>query len=198
MKTTRILFVLALALPFGAAEAQQPPAGPPANPMATALRNRSRNLRNFIAQAFDSIPESKFGYKPTPAQLTFGYIAQHVTSDSYLFCNNFSDKKATLPDKYTTTPDTVKATWPKDSLVSQLKAAFAFCDEVSANLTDAQVPEILSLTAPNGTTRQVSRFNYLLGHAMDLQDHYSQLANYMRLNGMLPPSALPRPGRGGN
>jgi hypothetical protein len=41
--------------------------------------------------------------------------------------------------------------------------------------------------------------NALLGHAMDLQDHYSQIANYMRLNGMLPPSALPRPaGRGGN
>jgi hypothetical protein len=40
--------------------------------------------------------------------------------------------------------------------------------------------------------------NYLLGHAMDLADHYSQIANYMRANGMLPPSALPRPGRGGN
>jgi hypothetical protein len=40
--------------------------------------------------------------------------------------------------------------------------------------------------------------NFLLGHAMDLQDHYSQIANYMRLLGMLPPSALPRPGRGGS
>jgi hypothetical protein len=35
-------------------------------------------------------------------------------------------------------------------------------------------------------------------HALDLADHYSQIANYMRLNGILPPSALPRPGRGGN
>jgi hypothetical protein len=38
----------------------------------------------------------------------------------------------------------------------------------------------------------------VLGHALDLADHYSQLANYMRLNNILPPSALPRPGRGGN
>jgi hypothetical protein len=38
----------------------------------------------------------------------------------------------------------------------------------------------------------------VLGHALDVEDHYSQLANYMRLNNILPPSALPRPGRGGN
>src|SRR3954464_12847940 len=110
MKTTRALFVLALVLPIGAAEAQQPPAGPPTDPIATAARGRSRNLRNLIAQAFDSIPAAKFGYKPTPAQLTIGYVAQHVASDSYLFCNNFSDKKATVPEKYTSTPDSVKAT----------------------------------------------------------------------------------------
>jgi hypothetical protein len=198
MKTTRVLFILALALPLGVAEAQQPPAGPPADPVATALRTRTQRLRNQIAQAFDSIPAAKFGYKPTPAQLTFGYIAQHVASDSYLFCNQYSDTKATIPEKYTTTPDSVKATWPKDSLVAQLKTAFAFCDQVSASLNDANVGAIITITAPNGTTRQTSRFNYVFGHAMDLQDHYSQLANYMRLNGMLPPSALPRPGRGGN
>jgi hypothetical protein len=33
----------------------------------------------------------------------------------------------------------------------------------------------------------------VLGHALDMSDHYSQLANYMRLNGITPPSALPRP-----
>jgi hypothetical protein len=74
MKTSRALLILAVALPLGIAEAQAP-AGPPANPMATAYRNRTGALRRNIAQAFDSIPESKFGYKPTPAQLSFGYIA---------------------------------------------------------------------------------------------------------------------------
>jgi hypothetical protein len=34
-----------------------------------------------------------------------------------------------------------------------------------------------------------------MGHALDMTDHYSQLANYMRLNNILPPSALPRPNR---
>jgi len=194
----KLLLIAALALPLGIAEAQQPPAGPPANPTATVFRNRSANLRRLIAQAYDSIPESKFSYKPTDKQLTFGYIAQHLTNDSYLFCNNFSDRKATRPESHTTTPDSIKAKWPKDSLVAQMKAAFAFCDEVQGTVDDAAATAIISVPGPNNTTRQVSRINYLLGHAMDLQDHYSQIANYMRLNGMLPPSALPRPGRGGN
>ena len=38
----------------------------------------------------------------------------------------------------------------------------------------------------------------VLGHVIDLADHYSQLANYMRLNNILPPTALPRPNRAGN
>ena len=150
-----------------------------------------------IAQAFDSIPESKFGYKPTPAQLTFGFIAQHVASDSYLFCSNFGVMKPTIDAKDTSTPDSVKATWPKAELVSKLKASFAFCDQAIEQVTDATLPDAISFTL-GGAERKSTRVNMLLLHALDLADHYSQIANYMRLNGMLPPSALPRPGRGGN
>jgi hypothetical protein len=195
---TRILLVLAVALPLGVAEAQQPTA-PPANPITTAFRNRTTALRRNIAQAFDSIPADKFSYKPTPAQLTVGYIAQHLVNDNYLFCNNFGEKKATRPAKDSVTHDSVKATWPKDTLVSRLKASIAFCDDAMTQLDDAKVAEIITVTNPNGTSRQVARANYLVGHAIDLADHYSQLANYMRLNNILPPTALPRPGgRGGS
>ena len=46
-----------------------------------------------------------------------------------------------------------------------------------------------------GQSRTVTRSGMLLGHALDMADHYSQIANYMRLNNMLPPTALPRPPR---
>ena len=189
--------LLALALPLSLS-AQQPAGGPPANPITTAFRGRFAGLHRNIAQAFDSIPESKFGYKPTPAQLSIGYIAQHVASDDYFFCNNFTANRATLADEDTQTPDSVKAKWPKDKLVAKLKESIKFCDDAFAQLDDAKLSQALSLPGPNGTTRQSTRVVMVLGHALDLADHYSQLANYMRLNGILPPSALPRPGRGGN
>jgi hypothetical protein len=45
----------------------------------------------------------------------------------------------------------------------------------------------------NGTSRSFPRVQMVLGHVVDMADHYSQLANYMRLNNMIPPTALPRP-----
>ena len=188
-------FVIASFALSGALAAQQP-ATPPANPIVAAFKGRILGNHRNIAAAFDSIPATMFDYKPTPKQLSFGYIAQHVASDNYLFCSNFGAMKPSIPDGDATTPDSVKAKWPKDQLVSKLKASFAFCAQAIDQLTDASLPEAVSFTA-GGSVRNTTRINMVLGHALDLADHYSQLANYMRLNNMTPPSALPRPGRGG-
>ena len=194
MKITRVVF-LTLALPAGLA-AQQPAACPPENPITATFRGRTMSLQNNLAQAFDSIPESLYGYKPTEAQLTIGYIAQHLASDNYFFCNNFGTMKATVPESDTSTPDSVKATWPKATLVSKLKASFDFCEQAFAQLDDAKLADQIPLTF-NGQTRNVTRASMVLGHDLDMADHYSQLANYMRLNNLLPPTARPRPNPGG-
>ena len=186
--------ILALALPMGLA-AQQPQGGPPpGGPITTAFRGRINTFQRNLAQAFDSIPESKFSYKPTPAQLTIGYIAQHLANDNYLFCNTFGEEKAMRTAEETSTPDSVKATWPKDKLVAQLKASFAFCQDAFTQLEDAKLADQVTMTI-GANTRQVTRAGMVLGHAIDMADHYSQIANYMRLNNMLPPTALPRPVR---
>ena len=187
--------ILSVALPL--ALAAQQPAGDPASPMAGVFRRNITNTSRNIAQAFDSIPESKFSYKPTPAQLTIGFIAQHVASDNYFFCNNFGAAKATLTAEDTATADSVKAKWPKAKLVSKLKESFAFCQTALGQVNDAALAETITLTF-GAQSQQRPRISMLLGHAVDLADHYSQLANYMRLNNMLPPTALPRPNRAGN
>ena len=188
------VLVLATAVFAGALAAQQP-ATPPVNPITTAFKGRILGAARNIAQAFDSIPESKFSYKPTPAQLSFGYIAQHVTSDNYLFCGRFGGAPPSGIEADAATPDSVKAKWPKADLVTKLKASFAYCAASLDQVTDANIGEAVSFTM-NGTARSTTRVNMVLGHALDLADHYSQIANYMRLNNLIPPSALPRPGRG--
>jgi uncharacterized damage-inducible protein DinB len=175
-----------------ALSAQQPAEA--SDPITQAFRGRIMALHRNLAQAFDSIPADKFGYKPTPAQQSVGYIAQHLANDNYLFCNTFGEMKFTRPAKDTETADSVKAQWPKDTLVAQLKASFDFCQQAFAQLSDAGLAEQTSMTF-RGQTRNVTRASMVLGHALDLGDHYSQIANYMRLNGILPPTALPRPER---
>jgi hypothetical protein len=188
--------MLALVAPIALA-AQQPSATPPANPITTAFRNRIAAMHRNIAQAFDSIPESKFAYKPTPAQLSVGYIAQHIANDDYFFCNNFGAMKATAAAEDTATADSVKATWPKAKLMTRLRESFAYCDQALAQVDDAKLADQVTVTF-GGNSRTLARASMVLGHAMDLADHYSQLANYMRLNNILPPTALPRPRPAGN
>ncbi|MGQ0538107.1 MAG: DinB family protein [Gemmatimonadaceae bacterium] len=188
--------ILALALPASLA-AQQPPAGSQANPITTAFRGRILNLHRILAQAFDSIPEAKFAFKPTPAQQSIGYIAQHLANDNYLFCNQFGEMKMARSMMDSTTADSVKATWPKDTLVAKLKESFSFCEKAFAQLEDSKLGDQVTLTF-GGNTRNVARASMVLGHALDMADHYSQMANYMRLNNMLPPTALPRPRPGGD
>jgi hypothetical protein len=195
MKVSRLVLAALLA-PIGLA-AQQPSGTLPPNPITATFRNRIAALHRNIAQAFDSIPEATFKYKPTPAQLSIGFIAQHVASDNYFFCNNFGAMKATRAPEDTATADSVKAGWPKARLVAQLKESFTFCDQAIAQLDDAKLAEPVTMTF-GGNSRTVARAAMVLGHAQDLADHYSQLANYMRLNNMLPPTALPRPRPAGN
>lgn len=192
MKTLyAVLLALALAVPASLA-AQQPSGGPPANPITTVFRGRTMTLQRNIAQAFDSIPERLFTYKPTPVQLTIGYIAQHLVTDNYTFCNAFGDKKAPLAAEDTTTADSVKARWPKAKLMAKLNASFAFCESAFAQLDDARLADQVTMTF-RGQQRTVTRASMVLSHVVDMADHYSQLANYMRLNNLVPPTALPRP-----
>jgi len=195
MKVSRFL-IIALAAPIGLA-AQQPPAGLPPNPITAAFKTRIAGQNRNILQAFDSIPESKFSYKPTPAQLSIGFVAAHITNDNYFFCNNLGALKGTRPAADTATADSVKATWPKAQLMKSLRESFTFCDQAINQLDDAKLAEPVTITF-GGNSRTVARANMVLGHAIDLADHYSQLANYMRLNNILPPTALPRPRPAGN
>jgi len=188
VKLSRVAF-LALALPASLA-AQQP--NQQGGPLTTAFRNRTITFQRNLAQAFDSIPESKFGYKPTPAQMTIGDIAQHLSSDNYFYCGNFGSMKASVSQEEEITPDSVKAKWAKAKLVANLKASFKFCEDAFAQIDDAKLADTLTITT-GANTRQVVRVQPMLGHIVDMADHYSQIANYMRLNGMLPPTALPRP-----
>jgi len=187
--------IMVLALPLSEVAAQQPPAAPaapPTDPITTAFSGRMAALRRNLAQAFDSIPAAKFSYRPTAPQQTIGFIAQHLVNDNYFFCSNFGAMKPTRAASDTTTADSVKATWPKETLVAKLKESFAFCESAVKQLDDAKLAEPISVTF-NGNTRNSTRAAMALGHSLDMADHYSQIANYMRLNNMLPPTALPRP-----
>lgn len=116
------------------------------------------------------------GNRPTPVEQTVGYIAQHLENANYTLCGSFAPMRyhRTAKDAL---PDTVKARWPKDTLVARLRASVHFCDEALD-----RVPGINSADLAGG----------LLAFETDQAEHYSQISVYMRLLGLVPSSALPR------
>jgi hypothetical protein len=128
-----------------------------------------------LVAAFDSIPASRYDYRPTASQQTIGYIAQHLEDANYGLCERFGELKHPRTAK-DSLADTVKARWPKDTLVARLRASLRFCDTAVSHAGELKTAALASS---------------LLAFETDLAEHYSQISSYMRLLGMVPPSALP-------
>jgi hypothetical protein len=136
--------------------------------------------KNTVA-AFEEMPADKFGYKPTPDQMTFGHLAAHIVSSNYFFCSNVGD----VPRPKT---EELKGTEDKDKLVTSLKASFEFCHTALAKADDSKINE--NITWMDGKPRP--RAWAFMGLSSSWADHYGMAAMYLRLNGLLPPSAQPQ------
>ena len=171
--------------------------GPPPGLTApgTAVTNTyfitGRQYGGWLMTAFDSIPASKYGYRPTPAQLSVGTVAAHLEKSNYLLCGNMAGTPHPMTGK-DTLADSLRGQWPKDTLVARLKTSFEFCTAAFQRVNDANLADSMPVVLPSGT-RKFLRARLTLVFVTDLVDHYSQIANYMRLNGMIPPSSYPPP-----
>jgi uncharacterized damage-inducible protein DinB len=169
----RALIVIAVSLP--ARLTGQTPAGDSADAVMIAFINFANLFGGRLVAALDSIPAARYGYRPTASQQSIGYIAQHLEDANYALCERLGDKKHPTTRK-DSLADTLKARWPKDTLVARLRASLRFCDTVFEHM---------------GKLESTARASTLLLFETDLAEHYSQVAVYMRLLGMVPPSALP-------
>lgn len=174
------LFFLPLSLPAQASAS--------ANPITTTLTGFGF-YGTWIRMAFDSIPAASYGFKPTPPQQSIGFIAQHLEYANYELCRIIGGVAAprTARDSL---PEDVKAQWPKDTLIARVKASLEFCVVALSGVTDASLAETLSV-GPVGAQRQAPRVRWVILLITDLAEHYAQLASYMRILGLVPPSALP-------
>ena len=150
----------------------------PGSPVADALRaNTQRAARNLVAAA-EAMPADKYGFKPTPAQMSFGDVIGHLGGGNDFLCSKVG---GVAPPKRA---ELAKGA-AKDKLVARLRESFQFCESALAKLNDSRLDE----KVPFFGDREVSRAQAILATAEDWADHYSQLAIYLRLNGLLPPTA---------
>jgi len=147
------------------------------SPLAEAFRENATTMGKKLIAAGELMPAEKYTYKPTPAQMSFADIMVHLAGGNDFLCGAIGGVKAPTRAK-------VPATAGKDALVARLRETFKFCDEALAKLDDSKLGEELSMFGS-----KMSRAAVELETTGDWADHYSQMANYLRLNGVLPPGA---------
>lgn len=179
MKLTGVLVLVALVAAV-AAYAQES-SEPVANPVSTTVKNQlTRFSKNMVAAA-ESMPADKYGFKPTPEMNSFGHLVIHIVQSNNLLCSKISGTPA--PDSKLADTD------GKDKLVAGLKASFDFCSTALATVDDSKLGESMVLFG----NRPASRAAALIGLSDGWNDHYGAEAIYLRLNGILPPTAQPAP-----
>ena len=152
----------------------------PASPVAEAVRaSAGRAAKNFIAAA-DDMPAAKYGFKPTPAQMSFGEAIAHMAAGNDTYCSSIGGMAA--PKR-----SALAAGASKEALVARLEETFQFCESALAGVDDSRLQEKVPYFG-----EQTSRAAVMIAAAEEWAGHYSQIAVYLRLNGLVPPTAKPR------
>ena len=105
----------------------------------------------------------------------FGDMVKHVAQANYYYAGGFSGMKPTVDVK------AIGSLTTKDQIVAALAASFDFAHKAMATLT---VQNAFEGIKDNDT--RASLAGGLMAHGFD---HYGQLVEYLRMNGIIPPAS---------
>jgi len=171
-----------------------PESGPAAGTMAapsTAIDSQLSLIEGEMMGLVKAMPAEKYGFAPSAAIFaagqttkfdgvrTFAQQATHVAEANYFFFGTVSGLKPDVDvsgiEKLTSKEDVVKA----------LAASFAYGHRAIATLTAANAFEVIKSPEPGFQTK-ATLAQFAVSHA---NDHYGQMVEYLRMNGMVPPAS---------
>ncbi len=174
--------------PGGAAQA--PAVGTIATP-AAALDSQLTLIEGEMMGAVKAMPADKFGFAPSAALFvpgqktefatvrTFAQQATHVAEANYFFYRIISGMRPDVDVKG------IEKLSSKDDVVAALAGSFAFAHKAIATLTAANAFEVIKSPEPGFQTRAtLAAFGVAHGF-----DHYGQMVEYLRMNGIVPPAS---------
>jgi hypothetical protein len=172
------VFPISFAQGSSAAPAQ---AEPTKDPVASSLRMLMPRSRTNILGAISAMPADKFNYKPTPDQMTFAHLVVHIVKSNNSTCSKVADVPAPKVEE-------LKETDSKEKMLAAATASFDFCKEALDKMDDSKLGDSVEFFGGHKFPRAMGA----LGLASGWADHYAAAAQYLRLNGILPPSAQPK------
>ncbi len=170
--------------PYTAAETGHPMAP------SKALDVMLTQFETQLVSAAEAMPADKYSFEPTAATFAPGSPAKYGTVRTFseqlthlIGANYYFFSKATeLP-----TPDAAKAARTlktKEEIVPALKASFAYAHEQIAKITPENA--FLGIDGADGMHTRATLATFAVAHGYD---HYGQIIEYLRMNGVVPPGS---------
>jgi len=171
------------ALAQQAAGAQQAPAT-----VASMVDRQITSVEKLVMDAAEAMPEEEFNFSPESLKLpgseykgvrTFAVEVRHIATSNYFLWTPLTGEKMPEGLKDGNSPEALKT---KAEIIAYLKTSFALGHRAAATLT----AENMLQTAGGGNTTRLYRATFGVAHAYD---HYGQMVEYLRMNGIVPPAS---------
>ena len=202
MKQLQLSLLLTAALSLAAASAYaqatktSPAAGASASPstpptIASTIDREVSLVEKEVVEAAEAMPENKFDFSPEKLNIpgsdykgvrTFGEQLKHIAASNYLIWSSITGEKP--PDNVNDGkgPDNMKA---KADIIKYVKDSFAFGHKSVATLNSSNLVEPITSKSGRQTTR-LFQATFAPAHCFD---HYGQMIEYLRMNGIVPPAS---------
>ena len=143
------------------------------------MRPTAEDFRFFseVMKAAEKMPAEHYSFRPTDDVRSYAEVLGHIADATYGICGGAIGKKG--PEG---SVEKTKKTKPE--VMTALKDAFTFCDEVWAGMTSAKMLETAKMFG--GEKTRVSILDFNTGHTYE---HYGNLSTYLRMKKIVPPSS---------
>jgi hypothetical protein len=163
----------------------------PQHNISDALDTWITNAESHITAVADAMPEEKYSFAPDVAIGEFKGVRTFAQQVKHLAANNYWMAALILGDQpnaemYNETgPDSVKS---KAEVMGYLRGSFLALHKAIATIDQKNVVE--QMKSPSDW--QKTRLSFAIDAVAHTFDHYGQLVEYLRMNGIIPPDSRPR------
>jgi hypothetical protein len=194
--TVRVLTAVLLLTCLAAAQAADQKAMPPKPTLDRILNNQLRNAEGEFVEAADAMPEDKYGFAPSQGEFkgvrTFAQQVKHVAATNYMIgAAILGDAKPPVDiGEGENGPDSIKS---KADIMTFIKGSFEYMHKAMSSVSSEEkfTGTMKSPFGPGQTTRGGMAV-LTVGHVFD---HYGQMVEYLRMNGIIPPASRPQPAK---
>jgi uncharacterized damage-inducible protein DinB len=145
------------------------------------------NLEHEFVPAAEAMPEDKFGFAPTNGEFkgvrTFAQQIKHVAAVNYELGAAILEEKPPVDIGDESGPASIST---KADILKYLNDSFAYVHKAIQTINDKNLVE--TVRSPWGEGR-VTRLSLATSVAWHGFDHYGQMVEYLRMNGMVPPAS---------